>query len=255
MKLSELLKGLIGKASLLFIWLIIFGFISEQSGYIGLGLSVISVVAFFTIHVFKKYPKVEQPKRLSWRFPKQGWLLILASIVLVAGDIAWVIDQDNLQSTEEPNPLVYGLMISLAFPLAEEFGFRLWIQGTLETKIKPILALIITAFIFASLHSSQFPITQFFGGCMYGLALFVSKSVWYPILLHALQNGLLVSLGEFTWVKEQAWSLSEASPAWLFPTAISLWVLAGVISSIWLGVSLKSWNVLFVKEASSAAIN
>lgn len=245
MKISGLLKALLSRAALLFLWLVVFGFISEQGGYLGLGLSVLSLILFFVIHVVIKYPKIEKQERLKWRFPKQGWLLILASLLLVAGDIAWVIDQDRLQDVDEPNPLVYALMIALAFPLAEEFGFRLWIQGTLEVQIKPIFAILITAFIFASLHSAQFPITQFLGGCMYGLALFVSKSVWYPIMLHALQNGLLVGLGEVSWVEEQAWSLAQASPPWLFAAAISLWILAGVISLVWLRVSLKSWKELF----------
>jgi len=239
----------IGKAAMLFIWLVVFGFISEKGGYLGIGLSVITIIVFLVIHIFKGYPKIEKQERLKWRFSKHGWLLIFASILLVAGDIAWVIDQDRLLDVDEPNPLVYAIMIVFAFPLAEEFGFRLWIQSTLETRIKPLFAILITAFIFASFHSSQFPISQFLSGCMYGLALFISKSIWYPFLLHALQNGLLVALGEFEWVKEQAWALSDASPAWLFPAAICERVLAGVIMFAWFRINIASWRELMV-EAS-----
>lgn len=91
--------------------------------------------------------------------------------------------------------LVLGLLlIALLAGLSEELFFRAGLQRLLaSTKLGPHGAIWLTAIVFSAFHM------QFFGffprlalGVLFGYVLYWTGSVWLPVLLHALNNGIVV---------------------------------------------------------------
>lgn len=91
--------------------------------------------------------------------------------------------------------LVMGLLIvGILAPVAEELFFRGALQGTLmSTRMNPQVAVWVTAFIFSLMHF------QFMGfvprmalGAIFGYSALYTRSLWAPILAHAVNNSLVV---------------------------------------------------------------
>lgn len=86
------------------------------------------------------------------------------------------------------------IMIALVPAFVEELFFRGTLQPILEKWWKrPHLAIFVTAALFSFIHF------QFFGflgrwamGIWLGYLFFWSRNIWYPIIAHILNNGLLV---------------------------------------------------------------
>lgn len=91
-------------------------------------------------------------------------------------------------------PFLLYLGVGIGAPLVEEFIFRgtLW-RGWRESKVRLPGALVITSFLWAILHV-QYPIAIicyiFVLGLLLGLAREKTGSIWIPIWMHALNNGL-----------------------------------------------------------------
>lgn len=82
------------------------------------------------------------------------------------------------------------LMICVLAPIFEEVLFRgVILKGMLNHKVNPIIAIIISALIFGIAHMNPW---QFIGagtlGAIFGFVYYRTKSLFLPILLHALNN-------------------------------------------------------------------
>jgi membrane protease YdiL (CAAX protease family) len=102
---------------------------------------------------------------------------------------------EALLGTESIGVLLANLFVVAVLPgVAEEVIFR----GILQKEImrisgKPILAIIIAAFMFSAMHMQFFTfLPRFILGIMLGLVFYWSKNIWIPILLHFFNNGLSV---------------------------------------------------------------
>lgn len=86
------------------------------------------------------------------------------------------------------------LIVGLLAGFSEEFLFRGAIQQLFTTaKINIHLSIWLTAFIFSAIHM------QFFGffprlllGAYFGYLLYWSRSLWLPVIIHALNNSIVV---------------------------------------------------------------
>lgn len=100
-----------------------------------------------------------------------------------------------LVSADSRGILVFNVLILAILPaLAEEFLFRGAIQRLIiERSGKVHLGIWISAFLFSLFHF------QFYGfvprllfGALFGYIYFWGRSIWYPVLCHALNNSLAV---------------------------------------------------------------
>ena len=102
---------------------------------------------------------------------------------------------------------LFGLFtIAIITGISEEFAFRgFMFNHIFRTTRKPLLSIVITAFIFALLHFNylQF-IPLFVFGAILTMIYFITRQLWLVILLHVLNNGFNV------------WWLSTATfPNWM----------------------------------------
>ena len=91
--------------------------------------------------------------------------------------------------------LLINLFVMALLPaIAEELFFRGALQKTiLRTSGRPWLAILITAVIFALLHGSMFKILPIFTlGILLGIVYYVTRNLWYTIIIHFLNNAFAV---------------------------------------------------------------
>ena len=111
----------------------------------------------------------------------------------------------NQLKTTLNNPALLGATIAaivLVAPFIEEVLFRGFLQTWLRRFLKPRFAIPIVSFIFASFHFSVLQgltnitliLSLFVLSCFLGLLYEKQKTLWSPIVLHMLFNGINVSM-------------------------------------------------------------
>ncbi len=125
-------------------------------------------------------------------------------------------------------------VVGILTGFAEEFFFRVGIQGTLvQTGMGRNTAVWLAAFIFSALH------LQFYGfiprlllGALFGYFYLWSRSVWLSSFTHALNNSIVVI---FTWLESRGYFVSAPDSfgvikhGFPYPALISLLCLAVAI--------------------------
>jgi hypothetical protein len=86
--------------------------------------------------------------------------------------------------------LVFALVV--AAPLSEELVFRgFMLEGMRHSRAGPVLAVLITAGVWAAIHTQYGPLgigTVFVMGLVLGAARLKTGSIWVPVVLHGLNN-------------------------------------------------------------------
>jgi membrane protease YdiL (CAAX protease family) len=147
------------------------------------------------------------------------------------------------QEMREPGGLMRPLYDGLVFaPLVEELQIRGRLLGELRTRMRPMLAVLLSAFIFACLHLQLwgFP-ARFFFGMVCGMAVLGTRSIWVAVLLHAFNNGLvfaLAFLGPYT-----RWFQPLKTPA-----------LIALVGVLWLTAVLCTRALWAPRRADSARL-
>ena len=91
--------------------------------------------------------------------------------------------------------LLYALLAVAIVPaIVEELYFRGTLQKTLKDWTgKPILSVIITALFFSAIHFSYYGfLSRMALGILLGLIYEFTKTIWLPILLHFINNGIAI---------------------------------------------------------------
>ena len=102
----------------------------------------------------------------------------------------------SIQGALLENPfliLVIGFFIG---PIVEEFFFRRFFLGTFLAKFSDGLGIVLTTFLFATLHMHSWALSEWVTAISYiagGLLLSLlylrkDKNIWYPIVLHCCNN-------------------------------------------------------------------
>ena len=88
------------------------------------------------------------------------------------------------------------LLIALIPALGEEFIFRGCIQKTLQDWIKnPHVAIVITAIVFSAIHLQFYGFfPRMFLGIILGYLFYWTNNLWYPIILHFINNAFSVTM-------------------------------------------------------------
>lgn len=125
-----------------------------------------------------------------------GFIEILAP-PLSEADLGFLKTFMEYQGTRAGYLAVVTFVVLLA-PVVEEFSFRGRIQHSLEQRISPVWAILVSTSLFSgmhigvphwSIHSISFAL-----GLGAGAAAFLFRSIWVPVGIHASWNGLMVTL-------------------------------------------------------------
>ncbi len=125
--------------------------------------------------------------------------------------------------------LINLLVVAIVPAICEEFIFRGALQRTLVRWIKnPHVAIWLAAFIFSCIHF------QFFGffprlllGAGFGYIYFWTKSIWYTIFAHFLNNGFAVTMAWYFQQNKKAMDANEnMDAAWYIYVISALLTLA-----------------------------
>ncbi len=81
------------------------------------------------------------------------------------------------------------LVVSIVPAISEEAMFRGFVQRSFELKLKPYLAIFLTALFFSAYHFNPYGlIPLFILGAYFGFAAYKSKSLVIPMIMHFLNN-------------------------------------------------------------------
>lgn len=102
----------------------------------------------------------------------------------------------NLLSASNIFELILVVLVVAVVPaISEETMFRGYIQRSFELKLKPYLAIFLTALFFSAYHFNPYGfIPLFILGAYFGFAAYRSKTLIIPVVLHFLNNFSAVSL-------------------------------------------------------------
>ena len=102
----------------------------------------------------------------------------------------------NIQGALLKNPFLILVIGCFIGPIVEEFFFRRFFLGTFLAKFSNWLGIVLTTFLFATLHMHSWALSEWVtaisylgGGLLYTLLyLKKDKNIWYPIALHCCNN-------------------------------------------------------------------
>ena len=174
----------------------------------GLTIAIVIIIGVYFIAL--------RPRKLSWRevgirpFDKKDWkLIILLSILLLAGAII-VMSLTSLIGNSYENGKTEAIQKNLAIhtiiiafisaaiisPVYEEIFYRGFLYRWLRTRLGLIAALILSSLIFTIVHIPTYNVmpVNFLSGVIFAWAYERTSSVWPPVIIHGLTNGLMVLL-------------------------------------------------------------
>ncbi|WP_165820872.1 CPBP family intramembrane glutamic endopeptidase [Pueribacillus theae] len=145
------------------------------------------------------------------------WLLNFALSYTFPSAVDFLLQEDELFPEQGLLFFFMVLYICIIGPVAEELIFRGLFLNRLSAKFKsPIAAIIIANGMFAILHMD--PIGAFAFGVILSLIYFKTRNLWWPILLHILNNSFAIALMLFN-IPDPAFlaytNIDEVRRAWL----------------------------------------
>lgn len=148
------------------------------------------VVPLFLILVIILFGKtlIDEFKKLKW---KEILLVVAVAMVLF-------ILNDQLFSVSgstdvKINDLWIYLLSAVTYgPFFEEMIFRYCIIPLSGSKLSRVITLLISAAFFSMAHG--FSLTHFMSGLIFGVVYLLKKNIWYPIIVHYINNLIAVGI-------------------------------------------------------------
>ncbi len=205
------------------LWLLLLGGYSELAGSWGWFFVALLTLTFGLLHIHQKRPRRFGSSRLRGFDQRHLAPALWLVLVLTAAQLSWFVLFAELPapvamsnpSTADADQALFLVVAIVVAPLIEEFGFRLWCQTQLEELLHPTLAILGAALLFTAIHGTTAWYSHLLSGLCYGFALWLSGSIWLPILLHSVSNGIIALLDQSDLVREliQHWSLNAGLAA------------------------------------------
>lgn len=140
------------------------------------------------------------------------------------------------------------LVVAIVPAVAEETMFRGYIQRSFELKLKPYLAIILTALFFSLYHFNPYGlIPLFILGAYFGFTAYISKSLVIPMILHFLNNFTAVMLYYFIGDDELIDSSAVANGSELI-SYITMFAGLAFLFIILLYFIIRYYNVKYSKQ-------
>lgn len=131
------------------------------------------------------------------------------------------------------NIIISVLIIGLLTGVSEELFFRGAFQNLLcSTRLNKHLAIWITAIVFSTLHFEFFGfLPRMLLGAYFGYLLWWTGCLWLPILIHALNNSMVVVFTQLTDASTEAEAVGDAVESSLFNAPVTI-ILSGVVTCL-----------------------
>ena len=162
----------------------------------------------FKDRLIKQWNEIRKTKRKFFFGVLTGWLfLFLMNVVfeLVSemlkqffGLIGQGLNQSNIQSTFQEQPILIAVFACVIGPLVEELIFRQTLLRYLRKSLPTWLSIFIAGLTFALTHMHSLDLSEWVGAVGYlgaGLAFSIiyvkeKENIYYPLLIHMLSNSL-----------------------------------------------------------------
>ena len=160
----------------------------------------------FKDRLFKQWNEIRKTKRKFFFGVLTGWLfLFLMNVVFefvsemlrqFFGLVGQGLNQSNIQSTFQEQPILIAVFACVIGPLVEELFFRQTLLRYLRKSLPTWLSIFIVGFAFALTHMHSLDLSEWVGAVGYlgaGLAFSIiyvkeKENIYYPLLIHMLSN-------------------------------------------------------------------
>lgn len=231
------------------IWLLVLGAYQEFEPKLGALFASAVLATFVLLHLVQKRPTAWTYQRLQIFDRKHLPLSLLLVLLLTTLQVSLFANFAQLPTptlavagnTNAAHSLTLLAAVAiLAAPIIEEFGFRLWLQTPLEALLKPWLAIIASSLLFTAVHGLDGWYSHLLSGLVYGTALWLSGSIWLPILMHAASNLLIALLNASDTVTSilRHWMVNEAELLPMLSAVLAVTTL--ICAALWVRSFTKS---------------
>ena len=162
----------------------------------------------FKDRLIQQWNEIRKTKRKFFFGVLTGWLFLILMTV-VFGFVSEMLrrffgldgqglNQSNIQSTFQEQPLLIAVFACSIGPIVEELFFRQLLLHHLQKKLSTWLSILLVGLVFALTHMHNVSLSEWVGAVGYlggGLAFSIiyvkeKENVYYPLLVHMLGNSL-----------------------------------------------------------------
>ena len=158
--------------------------------------------------LIQQWNEIRKTKRKFFFGVLKGWLFLILMTVafdFISGMLRQFLaldgqglNQSNIQSTFQEQPLLIAVFACIIGPLVEELFFRQLLLHYLQKKLSTWLSILLVGLVFALSHMHNLSLSEWVGAVGYlggGLAFSIiyvkeKENIYYPLLVHMLSNSL-----------------------------------------------------------------
>ena len=162
----------------------------------------------FKDRLIQQWKEIRKTKRKFFFGVLTGWLFLFLMTVVFEfvsemlkqffGLVGQGLNQSNIQSTFQEQPLLIAVFACVIGPLVEELIFRQTLLRYLRKSLPTWLSIFIAGLAFALTHMHSLDLSEWVGAVGYlggGLAFSIiyvkeKENIYYPLLVHMLGNSL-----------------------------------------------------------------
>lgn len=162
----------------------------------------------FKDKLIQQWNEIRKTKRKFFLGVLTGWLfLILMTVVFgfvsemlrrFLGLDGQGLNQSNIQSTFQEQPLLIAVFACIIGPIVEELFFRQFLLHYLQKQLPGLLSIILVGLVFALTHMHNVSLSEWIGAVVYlggGLAFSIiyvkeKENIYYPLVVHMIMNSL-----------------------------------------------------------------
>ena len=162
----------------------------------------------FKDRLIKQWDEIRKTKRQFFFGVLTGWLFLFLMTVVFEfvsemlkqffGLVGQGLNQSNIQSTFQEQPILIAVFACVIGPLVEELIFRQTLLRYLRKSLPTWLSILIAGLAFALTHMHSLDLSEWVGAVGYlgaGLAFSIiyvkeKENIYYPLLVHMLSNSL-----------------------------------------------------------------
>lgn len=205
--LSRRILPTIGALLVVFLWLAVGSAFITMPPPLAVVWIALTIAAFLWVHGYRPAARATALHVVRLRPLTTGrrWIL-LAIVPMLLFHAFFLIIYLRITGVPDPTPhpfegylqrpsgwIPLAFFLAVAVPIIEEFGLRGWIQRPLERLIGAPWAVVLTAALFAAAHLQLLGLpTRFFAGVFFGYAVWATRSIWAPVILHGAHNLSLI---------------------------------------------------------------
>ena len=162
----------------------------------------------FKDRLIQQWNEIRKTKRKFFFDVLIGWLFLILMTVVFGfvsemlrqffGLVGQGLNQSNIQSTFQEQPLLIAVFACIIGPLVEELFFRQILLRYLRKSLATWLSVFLVGLVFALTHMHSLSLSEWIGAVGYlggGLAFSIiyvkeKENIYYPLLVHMLSNSL-----------------------------------------------------------------